>query len=88
VETHEQVVKCLLVGADAVMTTSALLRHGVGHVRSLVDGLEAWLGEHQLGSVRALRELRDAPPAENTAADLRAQYVKALTGYGFNGPRA
>jgi len=33
------VVKYLLAGADVVMTTSALLRHGVGYMSTLVSGL-------------------------------------------------
>ena len=39
---RREVVKYLLAGADVVMTTSALLRHGVGHMRTLL-GADAWL---------------------------------------------
>jgi hypothetical protein len=39
----DDVVKYLLAGADAVMTASALLQHGVGHMRMLVDRLSDWL---------------------------------------------
>ena len=35
VATADEVVKYLLVGADVVMTTSALLRHGVGHMANV-----------------------------------------------------
>ena len=35
----DDVVKYLLTGADVVMSTSALLRHGPQHVGVLVDGL-------------------------------------------------
>jgi hypothetical protein len=48
VETFEQVIKYLLVGADAVMTTSALLRHGVGDVKMLVDGATQWLDAREV----------------------------------------
>ncbi|HEY4465860.1 MAG TPA: dihydroorotate dehydrogenase-like protein [Streptosporangiaceae bacterium] len=43
VETPADVAAYLLAGADVVMTTSALLRHGPGHVAVLLDGLTAWL---------------------------------------------
>ena len=43
VETEIEVVKYLLAGADVVMTTSALLRHGPQHVATMRDGLERWL---------------------------------------------
>src|SRR5262249_233521 len=39
VESHVEVVKFLLAGADVVGTTSALLRHGTEHMKALVDGL-------------------------------------------------
>ena len=41
VETADDVAAYLLAGADVVMTTSALLRHGPGHVTALLDGLTA-----------------------------------------------
>src|SRR5450631_2125208 len=81
VDSHEQVVKYLLGGADAVMTTSALLRHGPGHLRTLITGLERWLGENGFPSVAAMRGLRDATHGENAAELLRADYVKSLTTY-------
>jgi len=82
VETHEQVVKYLLAGADVVMTTSALLRHGPGHLGTLVGGLERWLDENAFSSVKAIRGLRDAAQTGGRPAELlRADYVKSLTGY-------
>lgn len=81
VDSHEQVVKYLLAGADAVMTTSALLRHGPGHLRTLISGLEGWLGKNSFPSVAAMRGLRDATHGENAAELLRADYVKSLTTY-------
>ena len=82
VDSHEQVVKYLLAGADVVMTTSALLRHGPGHVRTLVNGLEGWLEENGFPSVDAIRGLRDATQTGGRPAELlRADYVKSLTGY-------
>ena len=81
VETHEEVVKYLLVGADVVMTASALLRNGVQHVATMRTGLECWLDENGFDSVDAIRGLKDATHVENVDALLRAQYVAALTEY-------
>jgi dihydroorotate dehydrogenase (fumarate) len=74
-----EVVKYLLVGADAVMTASALLRHGPGHIATMRDGLERWLDANGFDSVHAIRGLKDATHVENVDALLRAQYVAALT---------
>ncbi|HET9369281.1 MAG TPA: dihydroorotate dehydrogenase-like protein [Vicinamibacterales bacterium] len=81
VETHIEIVKYLLVGADVVMTTSALLRNGVAHVGTMRDGLVSWLGDNGFASVEAIRGLKDATHVEHVDALLRAQYVAALTDY-------
>lgn len=81
VETAEQVVKYLLVGADAVMTTSALLRHGPAYMRALVAGLTAWLEENAYPSVSAIRGLKSVERLDNVAELLRAQYMRLLTEY-------
>jgi dihydroorotate dehydrogenase (fumarate) len=81
VETHVEVVKYLLAGANVVMTTSALLRNGVRHVATMREGLECWLGENGFDSVDAIRGLKDATHVEHVDALLRAQYVAALTDY-------
>jgi hypothetical protein len=43
VEGPADVAKYLLAGADVVMTTSALLRHGPEHAAVLLDSLSAWM---------------------------------------------
>jgi dihydroorotate dehydrogenase (fumarate) len=57
VETADDVAAYLLAGADAVMTTSALLRHGPGHVTALLEGLTAWMGRKGADSVAEIRGL-------------------------------
>jgi dihydroorotate dehydrogenase (fumarate) len=81
VETHVEVVKYLLAGADVVTTASALLRHGVEHVATMREGLEHWLAANGFESVDAIRGLKDATHVEHVDALLRAQYVAALTEY-------
>ena len=81
VETDVEVVKCLLVGADVVMTASALLRHGPQHIARMRDGLERWLAENRFDSVDAIRGLKDATHVADIDALLRAHYVAALTEY-------
>jgi dihydroorotate dehydrogenase (fumarate) len=49
------VIKYLLAGADAVMTTSALLAHGPRHLGTLVSGLEQWLGRRGYASVAQMK---------------------------------
>jgi dihydroorotate dehydrogenase (fumarate) len=82
VQTADEVIKYLLAGADAVMTTSALLRHGPGHLRALVRGLETWLAAHGFASVTAVKGLmRRAHPDEGVEGLERRDYVQSLSGY-------
>ena len=55
VESAADVAAYLLAGADVVMTTSALLRHGPGHVTVLLEGLTAWMDRKGFGAVGELR---------------------------------
>ena len=48
-------LKLLLAGADAVMTTSALLRHGPEHLRTMLDDITTWMLLREYDSVRQLR---------------------------------
>ena len=80
VETAEQVIKYLLAGADAVMTTSSLLRHGVGHMKSLMDGLVQWLDARNVGSINDIRGRLSQAQVRNPAAIHRANYVEILRG--------
>jgi dihydroorotate dehydrogenase (fumarate) len=76
VHTSDDAVPCLLAGADVVMTTSAPLEHGVGHMRTLVGGLAAWLGSR--GTDGPLSRRKIARPEEYQ----RANYMNMLHKYG------
>ncbi len=82
VTNAEEVVKYLLVGADAVMSTSALLRNGIGHMAALLSGLELWLTSREFASLEEVRGLLSQRRVENPAAYERANYIRILQGYG------
>ena len=75
VESTQDLIRYLLAGADAVMTTSALLRHGPDHARSLLDGLMGWMAAHGL---QRLADIRTRAAAATRPAELRSAYVEAL----------
>jgi dihydroorotate dehydrogenase (fumarate) len=78
VETADDVAAYLLAGADVVMTTSALLRHGPGHVAALLDGLTAWMDRKGIGSVDEIRGLL-APGADTPQPGFgRYGYLRAV----------
>jgi dihydroorotate dehydrogenase (fumarate) len=78
IETGADVAKALLVGADVAMTTSAVLRHGPGHVRSLEEQLVSWMADHEYVSVSQLRGSVSYTTSDNPSAFERANYVRIL----------
>lgn len=78
VETGREVVKYLLAGADAVMTTSALLRHGPGYCRTLVQELHDWLDRRDYVSVRQMQGSMSQRHVADPTAYERANYIRIL----------
>ncbi len=78
VHDASDVVRVLLAGGDVAMTTSALLRHGPGHVRTLVAGLTEWLAEQGYESVTQLRGSMSAGAVPDPDAYARAGYVETI----------
>jgi len=81
VDRPEDVVKYLLAGADVVMTTSALLRHGLGHMRVLVDGLAEWLAARGAASPDAIRGRLSHRNVREPEAYERANYIRVLQSF-------
>ena len=80
VETPEDVLKLLLVGADVTMTASALLRHGPAYVRTLIDGLHTWLEQKGYRSVAEMKGSLSMRNCPDPTAFERANYLKIVTG--------
>ncbi|MFO0787815.1 MAG: dihydroorotate dehydrogenase-like protein [Pirellulales bacterium] len=77
----EDVIKLLLVGADACMLTSTLLRHGPEYVGEMVRAIQDWLDAHEYQSVEQLKgsmSYGNTPDAGNLE---RANYMKAIVSY-------
>ena len=72
------VAKGLLVGADVVMMTSALLRHGPEHVASVESELRTWMETHEYRSVSELRGSASAATVEDPTAFERSNYMATL----------
>lgn len=77
VETVDDVVRYILVGADVVMTTASLVRHGPSYASQLVDGISAWLHRRDLTLSQA-RGMLAAPKSADLTDYARAGYVSGL----------
>ena len=84
IEGPEDVATYLLAGADVVMTTSSLLRHGPSHAAALLDGLAAWMAACGFTDVGQLRGLLAAQPVAGDGTGPRSGYVAALRAANAN----
>jgi dihydroorotate dehydrogenase (fumarate) len=78
VEDVADVAAYLLAGADVVMTTSSLLRHGPDHAMELVGELTAWMNRKGFSSLSDFRGLLAVASGPAAAARERAGYVRSL----------
>jgi dihydroorotate dehydrogenase (fumarate) len=78
VEDVADVAAYLLAGADVVMTTSSLLRHGPDHAMELVGELTAWMNRKGFTSLSDFRGLLAVASGPAAAARERAGYVRSL----------
>jgi dihydroorotate dehydrogenase (fumarate) len=77
-QSGTDVLKGLMVGADVVMMTSALLRHGPEHVATVETELRTWLIEREYESTDQLRGSASAATVDDPDAFQRANYMATL----------
>jgi dihydroorotate dehydrogenase (fumarate) len=71
----------LLAGANVTMLASALLRHGIDHLKTVEAELVAWMTEYEYESVRQMQGSLSQRHVADPSAFERAQYIQALTTY-------
>jgi dihydroorotate dehydrogenase (fumarate) len=76
----QDVLKLLMVGADVTMLCSALLRHGIGHLRHVEQGVQEWMEEHEYESVQQMQGSMSQLRCPDPGAFERAQYMRAVKG--------
>jgi dihydroorotate dehydrogenase (fumarate) len=75
------VLKVLMAGADVAMLCSALLRHGIDHIKTIETGMCEWMAEHDYESVGQLQGSMSQKYCSDPAAFERAQYMRAVLSY-------
>jgi dihydroorotate dehydrogenase (fumarate) len=76
-----QIVKYVMAGADAVMTTSALLVNGIAYLAKLVAGLDEWMNAREYASVAQIRGSMSQQRVADPTAFQRANYIRILESY-------
>lgn len=79
VHTPEDAIKAILVGADVVMMTSALLHHGIDHLATVEAGMRTWFDEHEYDSLDQARGSAAWSTGPDPTGFERANYLSVLT---------
>lgn len=72
------VIKALMAGATTVQMVSALLLHGPGHFRQVLEFAENWMEEHEYTGLDQLRGSLNLNAGPDPSAYERANYMKML----------
>ena len=81
VHTPADALKAVMAGAGGVQVVSSLLKNGPEHIKGLVDGMRAWLEEHEYDSLKQAMGSMSLERSPNPAAFERANYMKVLAAY-------
>ena len=81
VHNASDVLKMLMAGASVTMLVSALLRHGIGHIRYIEEEMRHWMVEHEYESVTQLQGSMSQINCPDPSTFERAQYMQAIQTY-------
>lgn len=76
-------LKMLMAGADVTMLCSALMRHGIDHIRVVEREIALWMAEHEYESVAQLKGSLSQKNCPDPAGFERAQYLRGLTTFAL-----
>lgn len=79
VHQMEDVIKMLMAGANVTMMASALMRHGINHLRTVEAGLRQWMEEREYESIQQMRGSMSYRRSGESPAFERAQYMRAVS---------
>jgi dihydroorotate dehydrogenase (fumarate) len=81
VHTATDVIKAVMAGAHAVQMVSALLKHGPGYIKVVLDDLKTWMKEHEYESIRQMQGCLSLARCPEPAAFERANYMRVLNSW-------
>jgi dihydroorotate dehydrogenase (fumarate) len=79
-------VKAIMAGANVAMMASALLKYGIGYLRTVLADLRQWMEEHEYASLHQMRGSLSQQRVAEPAAFERANYLRVLSSYAWRLP--
>jgi len=77
----QEVIKMLMAGAKITQICSALMRHGIAHIRDIENEMKHWMIEHEYESVKQMIGSMSQINCPDESAFERAQYMRAVQTY-------
>jgi len=84
VHAGEDALKAMMAGARVAMMTSALLKHGIEHVRVVRARMLDWMEAHEYESIEQMQGSMSYRSVREPAAFERANYMKVLSSYALS----
>lgn len=81
VHRAEDALKMLLAGADTVHMASAILQRGPQALREVLQGIQAWMEEHEYTSITQLKGAMSQKNLPDPSRFARAAYLNALDSF-------
>lgn len=81
VHTPEDAIKAIMAGANVAMTTSAILKRGTQAIVQILDGMEAWMIDHEYVSIQQMRGSMSQGSVADPESFERANYMKVLNSF-------
>ncbi len=85
VHSGTDALKVMMAGARVAMLTSALLRHGIDHLKKVRAEMVRWMEEHGYTTVREMQGSMSLRSVADPGAYQRANYMKVLRSYALRG---
>ncbi len=82
IQSAEDIIKMVMVGADVTMLASILLKEGVNKIDQLVNGLQRWMSDNEYESIKQMKGSMSYKAVADPAAFERANYIKTLQSFG------
>lgn len=79
--TAEDAIKMILVGADAVMVFSAIMKHGFGIIKEMEDELRKWMLARDFRTIDEFRGTMSTENIDDPGAYERVQYLRILNNF-------
>ncbi len=83
VHTAQDVLKCMMAGANVAMMTSALLQRGIGYVSKVYMDILNWMEQYEYESIHQMQGSMSQKSVADPTAFERANYMRVLRSYAM-----